>query len=251
MPKARRIVVSGSVVVALLLAVGTAFAQEANVVDCPQPVWTPSSDGGYDMPPPCLGTEGADVMNGNDGDDVFLPNGDWINGSDYIKGLGGPDKIYGLGNNDYLFGDAGGDEIHAGAGGASVFGGSGHDALVGGSSWDRLQGENGRDRLYGRGATDMMFGGPGPDLLVGGGGGTEGNPQPFYGDEGADRIRGGEGSDIVYAAGWADEWNDRPTDGKKDTIECGAGQDTVWYKKGEDVVANDCENLHLYRLPPD
>jgi Ca2+-binding RTX toxin-like protein len=237
----RRTALFLATVAAVFLACGAAaFAQQANVINCP-PAKLPPPD---EDPPPCLGTDGADVIKGSTYPECC----------ESIWGLGGDDKIYGRAGIDHIAGDnpgdptvTGNDTIHAGAGGGSMSGMGGDDLLIGGSSTDLTYGDDGNDRLVGKGKNDRLDGGPGDDLVIGGASG--GGPDQLFGDVGADLIDGGNGTDLIYTASWTDEWNDRPTDGRKDVVSCGLDYDTVWYKKGEDEVADDCEELHEYQLP--
>jgi len=83
---------------------------------------------------PCNGTEGDDIM----------------------KGDNNPNDIFGLGGND---------RISAGGGFAAdeLLGGVGDDILMGQKDPDVLQGEIGNDKLIGGGDRDVFDGGPGAD----------------------------------------------------------------------------------------
>ncbi len=92
--------------------------------------------------------------------------------------------------------------------------------LRGTSRSDRISGLGGNDRIDGRGGADCIRGGTGRDRLYGGSGddtleGNSGNDR-ITGGKGRDRIKGGSGRDRIYAK-----------DGKRDTIDCGRGRDTV------------------------
>ena len=106
-------------------------------------------------------------------------------------------------------------------------GGPGNDVLRGGARRDALQGLGGNDRLGGGAESDNLNGGPGNDTLDGGNG-----PDHLVGGPGADTIKGGAGKDRVIAA-----------DGEPDSVNCGAGKDSV--KADEVDVLRGCETVEL------
>jgi hypothetical protein len=81
-------------------------------------------------------------------------------------------------------------------------GAAGTDRLDGGPAADRLFGDAGIDTLDGKAGADLVDGGADADTITGG--------------PGADQILGGDGDDKIDAR-----------DGEKDTINCGAGNDTA------------------------
>jgi len=87
------------------------------------------------------GEAGADMLVGNNGDDV-LSGG---TGDDTLVGEDGHDILLGGGENDSLFGEAGNDVIDGGAGVDELFGGLGDDILDGGAGVDLLAGGSGDD----------------------------------------------------------------------------------------------------------
>lgn len=87
------------------------------------------------------GEDGADTLNGGDGDDVL------------VGGLQG-DKMYGNLGNDTLVGEGGDDYC---------LGGAGNDVLYGNGGVDTLNGAGGNDRLFGGDAADFINGGAGID----------------------------------------------------------------------------------------
>jgi hypothetical protein len=131
----------------------------------------------------------ANVIRGTRDDDVLRGTqfGDRLAGGD------GADFLKGLGGDDFLLGGAGGDVLDGAAGD------------------DRLEGASGRDRLLGGAGTDVLLGGRGNDRLIGG--------------PGNDKLSPGSGRDSVSAGGGDDTVNAR--DGLRETIDCGAGRDTV------------------------
>jgi hypothetical protein len=89
-----------------------------------------------------------------------------------------------------------------GAATVEAHGAAGGDRLAGGPAVDRLFGDAGTDTLDGKSAADLVDGGADADTITGG--------------PGADQIFGGDGDDKIDAR-----------DGEKDTIDCGAGNDTA------------------------
>jgi hypothetical protein len=81
----------------------------------------------------------------------------------------------------------------------------------GGGGSDRLDGALAADRLFGDAGSDTLDGKAGPDLVDGGA-----DADTLTGGPGADQILGGDGDDAINAR-----------DGEKDTIDCGAGNDTA------------------------
>jgi RTX calcium-binding nonapeptide repeat (4 copies)/WD40-like Beta Propeller Repeat len=95
--------------------------------------------------------------------------------------------------------------------------------IVGSNSAEYIPGGGGDDVLLGRGGHDTIMGGKGDDRISGG----DGNDY-IDGGLGLDRIDGGAGSDTILVA-----------DGKKDTVDCGDGNDRV-VADAIDVLTN-CE----------
>ena len=113
-------------------------------------------------------------------------------------------------------------------------GGAGNDVLRGTVAGDWLEGADGNDTLegfsgddceLGEGGNDHLEGGPGNDTLDGGDG-----ADTLDGGPGVDRISGGAGNDRISAI-----------DGKRDTIDCGAGRDTARVDRGDRVKG--CEKV--------
>jgi Ca2+-binding RTX toxin-like protein len=98
---------------------------------------------------------------------------------------------------DKLFGDACGKKARP-----IVF------ALVATDGNDTLNGGNGNDTLYGARGNDRLNGGSGNDRLFGGGGNDT-----LTGGAGVNSYKGGAGNDTVDAR-----------NGKRETIDCGAGK---------------------------
>jgi hypothetical protein len=84
---------------------------------------------------------------------------------------------------------------------------TGDDVIYGTPRKDTLGGLAGNDRLFGLGGNDELNGGRGKDRLFGGSGDDK-----LTGDGGVDQFNGGKGNDTIQAR-----------DGKRETVDCGAG----------------------------
>ena len=133
----------------------------------------------------------------------------------------------GTGKNDVMYGTNKADSIAGGHRGAdTLYGRGGDDDLIGGVGPDKVYGGYGEDYItnqesdypFGR---DENHGGPGNDYIVG-----QINPEHHY---------GGRGNDFItdHQAGSRNP----------DVFRCGPGRDEVYYNKGLDMVADDCEIL--------
>jgi hypothetical protein len=124
--------------------------------------------------------------------------------------------------------------------------GGGDDLLRGGIFDDHIEGEagddlvdgwTGDDLLYGRTGADLILGRDGDDLLEGGRGadvldGGAGNDRLTGGFD-RDRMSGGAGNDRIVSV-----------DGKRDTVDCGAGRDVATVDR-RDSVRRNCERVIL------
>ena len=111
------------------------------------------SDGSVPPGQTIIGTEFANLLSGNFGNDVIQG----LAGDDRIRGRAGNDQIDGGGDHDQLFGDEGDDVIHGGDGLDFLVGSAGDDLLYGDADDDNLE-----DRVSG---DDQLFGGAGFDFL--------------------------------------------------------------------------------------
>ena len=107
---------------------------------------------------------------------------------------------------------------------------------------DRIFGTASRDIVYAEGGNDEVFGRGSDDILKG----DQGNDK-VYGQRGNDRVKGGLGKDAVFG-GLGDDivrggTHDRADDGVRDILDCGDGNDTVFFTPGVDVI-KDCEILN-------
>jgi Tol biopolymer transport system component len=98
------------------------------------------------------------------------------------------------------------------------------NTLAGTARNDKLNGLGGNDTLNGFGGNDTLNGGLGNDRLFGGAGNDH-----LIGGPGLDLLNGGAGNDTIDSR-----------DGQRDTVDCGAGHDTVHADK-HDVVSKNCE----------
>jgi Ca2+-binding RTX toxin-like protein len=142
-----------------------------------------------------------------------------------------------LGGNadDLLNGTPGPDLILGGLGNDSIFGLDGNDHLEGDPGNDLLDGGNGDDRLQGRKGSDRLIGGEGNDHL-------EGNFDN-------DTLEGGNGNDYlednlgqnVFSGGPGDDYIQAATNGVRDVIDCGPGNDRADVDPSDSVVG--CEDV--------
>jgi Ca2+-binding RTX toxin-like protein len=124
-----------------------------------------------------------------------------------ITGTDGEDIISGTGKSEHISGFGGDDQLNGGGGDDLVEGGLGSDELGDGSGGDTVNGNGGADNLIGQ-----------------------------SGDTSVDRFYGSSGDDTVQS-------KDVPA--FQDTVECGAGTDTVYADKA-DVVGDDCEQVRAW-----
>ncbi|MGB5091164.1 MAG: hypothetical protein WBN72_09495 [Nitrososphaeraceae archaeon] len=122
---------------------------------------------------------------------------------------------------------------------------TGDDMMIGNNSINVIDGKQGNDNINGQGSRDDLCGGAGNDKINGG----EGDDR-LFGDYfcksniesyGADTLSGGPGNDILVHG---DEWS-TDSDGNKDFLDCGSGQDTVYANLTIDHdVATNCEQIN-------
>jgi sugar lactone lactonase YvrE/subtilisin-like proprotein convertase family protein len=151
---------------------------------CPQQAAATATGCPLVTPPPTGPTAGDDMLNGTAGGET-------------ICGLAGNDTINGLGGDDTLFGDACNDKLRP------IFG-----ARAGTDGNDKMFGAGGNDKMFGAGGNDTLSGGTGNDKLFGGAGNDRLNGGP-----GTNRYSAGAGNDTIGAK-----------NGKRETIDCGAGK---------------------------
>lgn len=225
---------------------------------------------GNDGPNEIFGSDGRDAINGGGGNDDL---GGGASG-DQIAGGAGNDDLEGHSGRDLLNGEAGRDRLDGGTQGDGLVGGADEDTAtyrfrvegvrvtIGaggaddgafGSEGDNVTGDvenviggEGSDTLIGNGGANTLIGGPqtgndGDDTLTGAGGDDrlEGGSMDDTMDGGAgdDDIEAGTGADS--AAGGAGDDNIDVRDNRRDTVNCGAGQDSVHADTRD--VARGCE----------
>jgi Ca2+-binding RTX toxin-like protein len=122
--------------------------------------------------------------------------------------------IRALGGNDTVFGDSCGVRAKLAR---AASGTGGNDTIDGGAGNDKLYGGVGDDVLSGGKGNDSLYGGRGNDKLTGG--------------PGVNKYSGGDGNDSINAR-----------NGKKETVDCGAGKkDSATVDKRDKV--NGCEKV--------
>jgi Ca2+-binding RTX toxin-like protein len=165
------------------------------------------------------GTDGADTLRGGNGTDTAIYNTRTANLTIDLDGAA-DDGASGEGDNV----DIDVENVECGSGNDLVTGNSNNNNLSGGFGSDTLYGMAGNDGLYEEGGDDsvgnQLFGGDGNDTLYGGG-----NSDTLYG-EGDD--------DLIYSYG----------DGYADSVNAGAGNDTV-EADSLDFVSNS-ETTHIH-----
>jgi opacity protein-like surface antigen len=127
------------------------------------------------------------------------------------------------------------------------------DVMEGTSNDDRMRAGLGVDIMYGRGGKDDLYGNEGPDVAYGGPGddylGSDCDTDYWCGE---DEKHGGPGDDLIvgnlmsekfFGGRGSDTLYDYKSSKRPDTFRCGPGYDRVYYNKGLDKVADDCEWL--------
>jgi Ca2+-binding RTX toxin-like protein len=129
------------------------------------------------------------------------------------------------------------------------------DRLIGTDQMDFMRGRGGNDTLRGRGAADFVDGQKGNDRMLGGSGGDvfdlEAGPgfDKMYGEQGNDDIFS-YGGDTIFA-GKGNDYIDAATNAsRRDRIDCGPGSDFVFFNRGVDVVAANCESRNAITPGP-
>lgn len=172
----------------------------------------------------CKGSEKTDVLVGNKNSNRM--NG--LQGTDYMLGLFGDDYLIGYNGSDTLVGGAGNDVLHGGGEKDALIGSTGNDNITGGYGADEIIGGEGNDTILGGNGPDTLLAGVGEDFIVGG--------------HGIDEISSGADDDKIYTA----NRNTTESDGARDIVYCGEGNDEVWVNTSmdKDEVSKDCEILH-------
>jgi Ca2+-binding RTX toxin-like protein len=168
-----------------------------------------------EVPLASVGTELADTLIGNAGDDV-------------LRGLGGDDGVFGQSGNDILDGGDGNDSIAGADGNDLISGGLGHDNIGGGLGNDTIDGGDGDDIIGGGFGADSITGGTGNDVVAGGA-----DNDTLSGGDGNDSMSGSFGTDLIDAGAGNDDIGGGTG---RDTIDAGAGDDRVGGGEGDDDI---------------
>jgi Ca2+-binding RTX toxin-like protein len=120
-----------------------------------------------------------------------------------------------------------------------IFGGSGRDFVRAGRGDETIRGGPQGDVLHGALGADTIYAGAGPDTIFGNAG-----SDVIFGGKLGDRIRDGLGADTIYG-GLGPDTVYLQKDGTSDTVTCGPGHDVVWGASSENIVAADCEEVHV------
>jgi Ca2+-binding RTX toxin-like protein len=195
------------------------------------------------------GTAAAAQIAGTPGNDRIRGTGQ----ADVIDGATGDDRIGARSGPDTVTGGDGADRIWGVRGADRLFGGTGDDRIWGGHGNDQSWGEDGNDRMGGAAGHDRQWGGNGNDLIYAARGRDE-----TWGEEGDDQLwamarvdvkgRNDTAGDVLHGGNGNDTF--RVRDGEADTVDCGAGVDTV-YADFRDVLTNpsECEVVNRARRP--
>ena len=205
------------------------------------------------------GDEQVNLILGGDGDDIVAARG----GNDRVEGGNGNDRLIGEGGNDLLIGGSGNDTLEGRDNNDTLDGGEGDDTLIGGTGTDRadysqasggvwvnlntsgaqdtksagsdtlseienIRGSSYDDRLWGDDHNNTLEARDGNDIIDGRGG-----DDVLNGGDGDDRLIGGDGDDWIIPGDDAQRGND--------TIEGGAGSDTVDYSTAKARVIVNLE----------
>jgi Ca2+-binding RTX toxin-like protein len=197
-------------------------------------------------------------------------------GRNKLYGMLGDDILYGGADNDIIYGDAkregvndGGDTIYAGAGKDIVYAGGGNDLIYMDAGADKIYGGSGIDTIsyanetskiianintqdgtdasgardslssienvIGSDFADTITGSREDNVLDGGAGDDK-----IFGHLGNDIINSGDGDDFVYG-----DLKSQTNEDGADTIDAGAGNDTVLGQGGDDIIDGGADNDRL------
>jgi Ca2+-binding RTX toxin-like protein len=152
----------------------------------------------------------------------------------YCNGTSLADTMVGSELADYMLGKGANDTMHGYAGGDSLTGDKGSDHIYGDAGAEYgLWGGASVAGTYPDVSDDYVHGGGGADKIRGGD--AQGGVDRLYGDAGNDNINASQRESPNPAAFQV----------TKEIIDCGAGaSDVVYFDKGLDVVATNCEIEH-------
>ncbi len=203
-------------------------------------------DGGYLGDPEGDLVDAGDNAAGTDADVIEAGTGD-----DTVLAGAGNDTVHGGDGADIIDGGAGDDSLEGGDGADSILGDDGNDTVRAGNGDDTVSGGAGDDSLFGFTGSDVVYGGDGNDLIntraeTGTGAPDRGYPGLFPGDPDADNdrdtVEGGAGNDTILTGDDADfvaggEGADSIDGGfDDDTLQGDAGDDTILGGEGRDFI---------------
>jgi Ca2+-binding RTX toxin-like protein len=125
------------------------------------------------------------------------------------------------------------------------------DKIQGDDQDNKINGKSGDDKISGLAGKDIICGGAGDDKIAGGDGNDVILPdvsssQAFCESGfsfGADKISGGAGDDLIYSG---KETGATQSDGQKDIIDCGPGDDTALIN--EDIDHDEAVNCEHFTV---
>jgi Ca2+-binding RTX toxin-like protein len=109
---------------------------------------------------------------------------------------------------------------------------------------DVIIGTDGKDEIYSGFGDDIVRAGPGSDFITNGESDAHFGRDENHGGPGAERILGHLDSEKHFGGRGDDTIVDDKSRKNPDVFRCGAGRDEIFYNKGLDRVAGDCEVLH-------
>jgi Ca2+-binding RTX toxin-like protein len=123
----------------------------------------------------------------------------------------------------------------------TMVGDGGPNFICARSGNDRISLSGGNDKAAGNDGNDFISGGYGEDTIAGGSI-SSGSIGCISGRGGADNLNGGPDNDKIFHSS-DDVLTD--SDGAKDVIDCGPGNDEAWINTSHDGdVAINCETVH-------
>ena len=112
------------------------------------------------------------------------------------------------------------------------------DNMLGDDTANQIIGFGDNDVINGKGGSDTVVGTDGDDVVSGGSGADS-----VIGGQGGDKLIGGSDNDLVYQSFTGPD--PVASDGSKDIVDCGTGDDGAWINVSIDHdTASNCETLH-------
>ena len=124
---------------------------------------------------------------------------------------------------------------------ATIIGTDDSEELIGTAEADVISGRGGNDIVEGRRDGDLLYGGLGNDRVRGNSG-----DDTIFGNAGNDVIKAGYGRDWV-SGGHGDDILE-VIDRQADTVDCGGGDDIVYYDAKLDHLGRDCEGFVIHPI---